>query len=68
MWSLSLNLSWNVFQGWFTTNRVKETEALVQSARSNAEALELQVRLDVEQAYISVIEASVSRGQIASAP
>jgi outer membrane protein TolC len=57
-WSVSFNLSWNLFQGWFTTNRVKETEALVQTARANAEALELQVRLEVEQAYISVIEAA----------
>jgi TolC family type I secretion outer membrane protein len=57
-WSIGLSLSWNLFQGFFTTNRIKETLALVDVARANYDVLELQVRLDVEQAYIQVVEAS----------
>jgi outer membrane protein len=57
VWSVTGNLSWNLFQGFFTASRVQETRALVEAARANYDALELQVRLDVEQAYITVVEA-----------
>ncbi|HSE96065.1 MAG TPA: TolC family protein, partial [Methylomirabilota bacterium] len=57
-WSIGVSLSWNLFQGFFTTNKIKETLALVDVARANYDTLELQVRLDVEQAYIQVVEAS----------
>jgi outer membrane protein TolC len=57
-WSIGAALSWNVFQGFLTQNRVRETEALLETARANAQALELQVRLEVEQAYITVVEAA----------
>jgi TolC family type I secretion outer membrane protein len=56
-WSLTGQLSWNLFEGFFTQNRVKETQALVETARANYETIELQVRLEVEQAYIAVVEA-----------
>jgi TolC family type I secretion outer membrane protein len=56
-WSVSANLSWSLFQGFFTQNRIREAQALVEAARANAETLELQVRLEVEQAYIGVVEA-----------
>jgi outer membrane protein len=56
-WSVGITLSWNLFQGFFTVNKVKETQALVEVARANYDALELQVRLDVQQAYIVVSEA-----------
>jgi outer membrane protein TolC len=57
-WSVTGQLSWNLFQGFFTQNRVKETQALVETARANYETIELQVRLEVEQAYIAVVEAA----------
>jgi outer membrane protein TolC len=58
VWSVGITLSWNLFQGFFTVNKVKETQALVEVARANYDALELQVRLDVEQAHITVTEAA----------
>jgi outer membrane protein len=58
VWSIGTSVSWNLFQGFFTQNRIRESEALVEAARANADALELQVRLEVEQAYISVLEAA----------
>jgi TolC family type I secretion outer membrane protein len=57
-WSIAGTLSWNLFQGFFTTNQVKETEALVGQAQANYDTLELQVRLDVEQAYTNVVAAA----------
>jgi TolC family type I secretion outer membrane protein len=57
-WSISGQLTWNLFQGFFTQNRVKETQALVETARANYDTVELQVRLEVEQAYIAVVEAA----------
>jgi outer membrane protein len=53
-----LTLSWNIFQGFFTANRIRETTALVEVARANYDSLELQVRLEVEQAYIALVEAA----------
>jgi TolC family type I secretion outer membrane protein len=53
-WSIAATLSWNLFQGFFTTNRIRETTALVEVARANFETFELQVRLEVEQAYIAL--------------
>ena len=58
VWSVGITLSWNLFQGFFTVNKVKETQALVEVARANYDTLELQVRLDVQQAYITVTEAA----------
>jgi outer membrane protein len=57
-WSISGQLTWNLFEGFFTQHRVKETQALVETARANYETVELQVRLEVEQAYITVVEAA----------
>jgi TolC family type I secretion outer membrane protein len=57
-WSISATLSWNLFQGFFTTNKVRETTALVEVARANYDAFELQVRLEVEQTYIALVEAA----------
>jgi outer membrane protein TolC len=57
-WAITGQLSWNLFEGFFTQNRVKETQALVETARANYESVELQVRLEVEQAYIAVVEAA----------
>ncbi|MBI2467962.1 MAG: TolC family protein [Candidatus Rokubacteria bacterium] len=57
-WAVGLQLSWNLFQGGFTINRLRETEALVETAQANAETLELQVRTEVEQSHINVVEAA----------
>jgi outer membrane protein len=57
-WSIGAQLSWNLFQGFATQNRVREAQALVETARADADSLELQVRLEVEQAYITVVEAA----------
>ena len=56
-WSIVGQLTWNLFEGFFTQARVKETQALVETARANYDTVELQVRLEVEQAYIAVVEA-----------
>jgi TolC family type I secretion outer membrane protein len=61
-WSITAQLSWNLFEGFFTQSRVKETQALLETARANYETVELQVRLEVEQAYIAVIEAGERYG------
>jgi TolC family type I secretion outer membrane protein len=58
VWSVTGNLSWNLFQGFFTAAQVEETGALVEAARADYDSLELQVRLDVEQAYINVLNAA----------
>lgn len=57
-WSIAATLSWNLFEGFFTTHRVRETQALVEAARANYDTFELQVRLEVEQAYIALVEAA----------
>jgi outer membrane protein TolC len=57
-WSITGQLTWNLFEGFFTQARVKETQALIETARANYESIELQVRLEVEQAYIAVVEAA----------
>jgi TolC family type I secretion outer membrane protein len=61
-WSISGQLTWNLFEGFFTQNRVKETQALVETARANYDTVELQVRLEVEQAYIAVTESAERYG------
>ena len=57
-WSIAGQLTWNLFEGFFTQEKIKETQALVDTARADYESLELQVRLEVEQAYITVVEAA----------
>jgi outer membrane protein len=57
-WSVTGQLTWNLFEGFFTQEKIKETQALVDTARADYESLELQVRLDVQQAVITVTEAA----------
>ncbi len=66
-WSITGQLTWNLFEGFFTQNRVKETQALIETARANYESVELQVRLEVEQAYIAVVEADERIGAVEKA-
>jgi outer membrane protein TolC len=57
-WAVGISLGWNLFEGFFSVYRVRETEALLEVSRANYETLELQVRLEVEQAVIAVVEAA----------
>lgn len=57
-WAVGATLSWNIFQGGFTVSKLRETQALAETARANYDTLELQVRTEVEQAVISVVEAA----------
>jgi outer membrane protein len=57
-WAVAGTLSWNLFQGFFTQSRVKETEANLDAAQANYDSFELQVRLEVEQTIILVVEAA----------
>ena len=56
-WSLSVTLTWNLFQGFFTQARLRETRANLEATRRNFDTLELQVRLEVEQAWLGMNEA-----------
>ena len=56
-WSLSVTLTWNLFQGYFTQAKLRETRANLEVAEKNLETLELQVRLEVEQAWLALNEA-----------
>ncbi|MBI1894609.1 MAG: TolC family protein [Candidatus Rokubacteria bacterium] len=56
-WSLSVTLTWNLFQGFFTRARLRETRANLEATRRNFDTLELQVRLEVEQAWLGMNEA-----------
>jgi outer membrane protein len=66
-WSITGQLTWNLFEGFFTQARVKETQALLETARADYETVELQVRLEVEQSYITVVEAAERIGATAKA-
>mgnify|MGYP003694309189 CR=1 FL=1 len=41
-WSITGQLTWNLFEGFFTQARVKETQALVETARANYDTQELR--------------------------
>lgn len=56
-WSLSVTLTWNLFQGFLTRARLRETRANLEATRRNFDTLELQVRLEVEQAWLGMNEA-----------
>lgn len=57
-WQLGLTLSWNLFDGFFKGSKIKEATANLQAARANLNTLELQVRLEVDQAYLNLVEAT----------
>ena len=56
-WSLSLTLSWNLFQGFLTQAKLRETRANAEATEKNLDTLALQVRLEVEQAWLALNEA-----------
>ncbi len=57
VWSLGVTFSWNLFQGFFTQARLRETRANLEATQRNFDTLELQVRLEVEQAWLGMNEA-----------
>ncbi len=59
-WLLGVTLSWNLFQGFFNAARLRETRANVEAAQQNLDTLALQVRLQVEQAFLAVAQAEES--------
>jgi outer membrane protein TolC len=55
-WSVGLNLNIPIFDGFRTTNRVEETLRNYWVIRAQEEAQRQQVALDVEQAYLRLVE------------
>jgi outer membrane protein TolC len=55
-WSVGLNLNIPIFDGFRTTNRVEETLRNYYVIRAQEEAQRQQVALDVEQAYLRLVE------------
>jgi outer membrane protein TolC len=55
-WSVGLILNIPIFDGFRTTNRVEETVRNYWVIRAQEEAQRQQVALDVEQAYLSLVE------------
>jgi outer membrane protein TolC len=55
-WSVSLNLNIPIFDGFRTTNRVEETLRTFYVIRAQEEAQRQQVALDVESAYLRLVE------------
>src|SRR5262249_14785608 len=53
-WNVGATLAWPIFQGGLTTGQVHEAEANLDVVSAQTEALRLQIRVDVEQAALSV--------------
>jgi len=60
-WSAGLSLTWPLFQGGLYEAQADEAAANLDSLRALADALRLQVRLDVEQARLAVRGAAAAR-------
>lgn len=57
VWQLGFTFSWNLFSGFLTQARVKETRANLDAVRADLDTLELQVRLEVDRAWLALLEA-----------
>jgi len=57
VWELGFTFSWNLFEGFLTQSKVREARATLEAARADLNTLELQVRLEVDQAYLALLEA-----------
>ena len=53
-WTVGLSLTWSLFDGGSRFARLQETEANVEAARARAQASELSILNDVEQAVVAV--------------
>ncbi len=58
--NVGLTMTWPLFQGGLTTGQVRESEANLQGVDAQADALRLQVRLEVDQARLAVRSAKAS--------
>jgi outer membrane protein TolC len=56
VWSLTLSLTWPIFDGGSRIGRYREAQANVDAARSRVRALELDLLREVEQAQITIEE------------
>ena len=56
-WALGLNLEWNIFDNGVTNAQVRQLDAQVQAAKSQAEQTKETVTLEVHQAYTDLISA-----------
>jgi outer membrane protein TolC len=59
-WSVGANITLPVFNGFLTRNKIKEAEANLNLTKSNEEILKQNVLLDIQQTYISFVEAEKS--------
>ena len=60
-WNVGVTLSWPVFQGGLTRAQVREAEANAQATLAQLDAERLQIRVDVQQAALSLRAAKVSQ-------
>jgi outer membrane protein len=51
IWSGTLSLSWDLFDGWAASSRIKQAEVSRDQARSSREQLEHAVRFEVENSW-----------------
>ncbi len=58
IWTVTLNLSWTLYDGGNRIARYREAKANWDAARSTVQATELDISRDVEQAVINVTEAN----------
>lgn len=56
-WNAGINFTLPIFQGFYVNALVQKSEANVEQAEADVEALKQSVLLDVEQNYLSLIEA-----------
>jgi outer membrane protein len=61
-WYAGLVLSWNVFQGGLTTGQVREAKGTLENLNGQADALRLQIEVDVEQGRLGVQAAKATIG------
>ncbi len=57
VWSITLSLSWTLYDGGGRIARYREARAILEAARARVRALELDIGRDVEQSQITVEEA-----------
>jgi outer membrane protein len=53
-WYVGLTLGWPLLQGGLTDGQVREAEGTLSSIAAQGDALRLQIRVDVEQAWLAV--------------
>jgi outer membrane protein len=60
-WNVGVSLAWPVFQGGLTRAQVSEAEATAMATLAQLEAQRLQIRVDVQQAALSLRAAKLSQ-------